>query len=398
MKVTDKLEVSVKREQNLGEADPTYPTQTTLAATYQVNNWTKLFLTQRLASAAIRPIGDLAQTGFAFSSARRETALGVESHFGKYTAVTGRYQLENGASGTDSFAVIGLQNRLPINKEFSLELGFERGFHLAGQGESFNSATLGFGWTPTEDFRANARYEFRDRGGLGQLFALGAAGRVGEGITTMARFQMSRSSFEGRSSSSLEGMAALAIRPLKSDRAGLLFSYTHRALEQQNANDAEMTTDQMDSLSTDGYFQATRNLELYARFALRFNSNSQPNLPLASSLTYLTQGRIQYRLTSRLDWAGEARLLFQPASKTQRSVYGTELGFWAIPDLRLGLGYNFTVAGEPGNTALAPAQRGFYFTISSKLSNLFDLFGTSRAGLQTSTSTSDQQDKKEEKR
>jgi uncharacterized repeat protein (TIGR01451 family) len=381
MKVTDKLEVSVKREQNLGEADPTYPTQTTLAATYQVNNWTKFFLTQRLASAVIKPIGDLAQTGFAFSSARRETAIGVESRFGKYTSVTGRYQLENGASGTDSFAVIGLQNRLPINKELSLELGFERGFHLAGQGESFNSATVGFGWTPTEDFRANARYEFRDRGGLGQLIALGAAGRLGDGITTMARFQISRSSFEGRSSSSLEGMAALAIRPLKSDRAGLLFSYTHRSLEQQNANDAEMTTDQTDSLSTDGYFQATRNLELYGRFALRFNSNSQPNLPLASSLTYLTQGRVQYRLTSRLDWAGEARLLFQPASGTQRSVYGTELGFWAIPDLRLGVGYNFTVAGEPGNSSLTPAQRGFYFTISSKLSNLFDLFGTSKAGL-----------------
>jgi uncharacterized repeat protein (TIGR01451 family) len=409
MKLTDKLEVSVKREQNLGDADPTYPTQTTLAATYQVNNWAKVFLTQRLASAPIKPIGDLAQTGFAFSNARRETAIGVESTFGKYTSVTGRYQLENGISGTDSFAVIGLQNRLPINKELSLELGFERGFHLAGNGDSYNSATLGFGWSPTEDFRANARYEFRDRGGLGQLIALGAAGRLGDGITTMARFQMSRASFEGRDSSSLEGMAALAIRPLKSDRAGLLFSYTHRSLEQQGLKDSEATQDQMDSLSTDGYFQATRNLELYARFALRFNADSQSGLPYASSLTYLTQGRIQYRLTSRFDWAGEARLLFQPASGTQRSVYGTELGFWAIPDLRLGVGYNFTLAGEPIGSSLTPARRGFYFTISSKLSNLFDLFGTSRAGLANSGGNSNersndhaaapaQQQKEEEKK
>ena len=407
MKVTDKLEVSVKREQNLGEADPTYPTQTTLAATYQYNNWTKFFLTQRLSSAPIKPIGDLAQTGFAFSNARRETAIGVESRFGKYTSVTGRYQLENGISGTDSFAVIGLQNSLPISKELSLELGFERGFHLAGNGDSYNSATLGFGWSPTEDFRANARYEFRDRGGLGQLIALGAAGRLSDGITTMARFQMSRASFEGRGSSSLEGMVALAIRPLKSDRAGLLFSYTHRALEQQGVKDSEATQDQMDSLSTDGYFQATRSLELYGRFALRFNANSQAGLPYASSLTYLTQGRIQYRLTSRFDWAGEARLLFQPASGTQRSVYGTELGFWAIPDLRLGVGYNFTLAGEPTGSSLTPARRGFYFTISSKLSNLFDLFGTSRAGLANSGSGDDhdhavaptrQQQKEEEKK
>jgi uncharacterized repeat protein (TIGR01451 family) len=386
MKVTDKLEVSVKREQNLGEADPTYPNQTTLAATYRLKNGTKFFLTQRLSSAIIKPIGDLSQTGFAFSNARRETALGVESQFGKYTNFTGRYQLENGISGTDSFAVIGLQNRLPVSKQLSLELGFERGFHLAGNGESFNSASIGFGWQPVADFRANARYEFRDRAGRGQLVAIGAAGRLSEGITTLARLQYSHSGFEGRDNTSLEGMMALAIRPLKSDRAGLLFSYTHRALTQDGAGDADEMSDRVDSLATDGYFQATKDVELYGRFALRFNANSQPGLPFASTLTYMTQGRVQYRLTSRLDWAGEARFLIQPSSGTSRSVYGTELGFWAMPDLRLGVGYNFTLAGEPNGISLMPARRGFYFTISSKLSNLFDLFGTSRAGLAGSSS------------
>jgi hypothetical protein len=53
-----------------------------------------------------------------------------------------------------------------------------------------------------------------------------------------------------------------------------------------------------------------------------------------------------------------------------------------LPDLRLGGGYNWTGAGEPNAGSLVAGRRGFYFTISSKLSNLFDLFGTSRAGLQ----------------
>jgi hypothetical protein len=52
-----------------------------------------------------------------------------------------------------------------------------------------------------------------------------------------------------------------------------------------------------------------------------------------------------------------------------------------MPDLRLGLGYNFTKAGEPGLDRAIPTRSGFYFTISSKLSNLFDLFGTSKNGL-----------------
>ncbi|HEY0004105.1 MAG TPA: hypothetical protein VGB17_04775 [Pyrinomonadaceae bacterium] len=381
MKLTDKLEVSVKREQNLGEADPTYPNQTTLAATYQVNQWAKLFLTQRLASAPIMPIGDFSNTGFASTGSRRETAFGVESRLGKYSSMTGRYQLENGINGTDSFAVIGLQNRLPVTPQLSLELGFERGFHLAGEGESFNSATVGFGWQPNEEFRANARYELRHRGGLGQVLALGAAGRLSEGITTLARFQMARTNFEGRGGSSIDAMAALAIRPLKTDRAGLLFSYTHRSLDQDGWQGRAPTSDRLDSLATDGYFQATKELELYGRAAVRLNANGQDGLAYVQTLTYLTQGRAQYRLSRRFDMAGEARMLFQPSSETWRSSYGTELGFWAIPDLRLGLGYNFTRAGEPGGWQMGQARRGFYFTISSKLSNLFNLFGTEQNGL-----------------
>jgi uncharacterized repeat protein (TIGR01451 family) len=385
VQVTDKLDVSIKREQNLGEADPTYPNQTTISANYKVSSWTKVFLTERLAAAAIMPIGDLSQTGFAGTNARRETALGIESRFGKYTSVVGRYQLENGASGADTFAVFGLQNRLPVMKGFSLEFGLERGFHMGGDGKSFNSATLGFGWTPNNSFKASARYEFRDRGGNGQLLAIGAAGRINEGITVLSRMRWSHSVFAGRDGSSMDGLAALAIRPLDSDRVGLLFSFNHRSLEQSSVAGLAATRDRLDTAATDGYYQATKRLELYGRLALRLSANGQPALPYVSTLTYLTQVRAQYRLTSRLDWAAETRLLLQHSSHTQRSVYGTELGFWAMPDLRAGIGYNFTRAGEPGLDRGIPRKQGVYFTISSKLSNLFDLFGTSKQGLATAS-------------
>lgn len=379
--LTEKLDVSIKREQNLGDPDPSYPNQTTIAANYKVNLWTKIFFTQRLASAPIVPIGDFSQTGFASTNARRETAIGVESRFGKYTSVVGRYQLENGVNGADGFAVFGLQNRLPVTKEFSLELGFERGFHLSGEGQSFNSATLGFGWTPNENFKASARYEFRDRGGNGQILSLGAAGKLSEGVTVLSRMRWSRHAFSGRDGSAIDGLAALAIRPLKTDRAGLLFSFNHRSLEQSILSGAPATRDRINTAAADGYFQATNRLELYGRFALRFVANGQADLPFVSTLTYLAQARVQYRLTSRVDWAGETRLILQPSTQSQRTIYGTELGFWAIPDLRLGLGYNFNSATDSAGVSPIPGRRGFYFAISSKLSNLFDLFGTSREGL-----------------
>ncbi len=213
----------------------------------------------------------------------------------------------------------------------------------------------------------------------------------------MARFQMSRSGFEGRDSSSLEATAALALRPLKSDRAGLLFSFTHRSLAQKNTDRFDDTSDSLYSISADAYYQLTRNVELYGRFALRLNADGQANMPYVSTLTYLTQGRVQYHLTRRLDWAGEARIIIQPSSGTERSIYGTELGFWALPDLRLGVGYNFTLANEPGGVNFIPVRRGFYFTITSKLSNLFDLFGTSRAGLSSTTGAAAQSSSTEEK-
>ncbi len=380
VQATDKLQFMAKREQNLGAADPTYPTQTTLGATYQISALTKLFFTQRLAAAPIVPIADFTANGFAGTQSRRETAFGVETRFGKYTSMTGRYQLENGINGTDSFAVIGLQNRLPINKKLSLELGFERGFHLLGPNESFNSGTVGFGWQPNEDFRASARYEYRDRGGVGQLFAVAAAGKLSEGITALSRFQFSRGSFEGRSTESTEGMAALAIRPISSDRSGLLFSYTHRSTT-QSLNALTPTRDRSDSLATDGYHQLTKRLELYGRVAMRFGANGQPELPYVSTLSFMTQARAQYLFARRFDWAVETRLLFQPSSGTSRSTYATELGYWVLPDLRLGGGYNFTSAKEPKGSDVLSGRRGFYFTVTSKLSNLFDLFGTSKAGL-----------------
>lgn len=389
----EKLELSVKREQNLSDSDPTYPTQTTLAADYELNTNAKLFFTQRLAAAPITPISDLSDTGFSALGSRRETAIGIESKIGRLGALNGRYQLENGISGTDSFAVIGLQNRLPLNKTVALEAGFERGFLLTGNGTSFNNANVGASYTPDEDFRATARYELRNRNGFAQLFSLGAAGCFGNNWTALARGQMTRGSFNGRSASSDNMTLATAYRPLDSDRYALLFSLNSRSMSQEGAlvNNVRqaLIRDRTTTLSTDGLWQPKRNTEVYGRFAFRFNGNGDGANSYASALTYIAQGRIQQRLTNYFDVAGEARWLAQRGSRTSRQSFGAELGFWLMPDLRLGGGYNFTRAMDLTNLNLSGTgnnfRSGFYFTVTSKFSNLFDLLGTSKKGLANET-------------
>jgi uncharacterized repeat protein (TIGR01451 family) len=379
---TEKLELSVKREQNLAEADPTFPDQTTIAARYRWSDSTSLFFTQRLASAPIIPISDTAQAGFSLTNSRRETAIGVETRLGKYTSVVSRYQLENGAGGTDSFAVIGLQNRLPVNKQFALDLGFEHGFHVSGAGSSFTAGALGLSYLPTKDLRTSARYELRNQqGGLGQILTLGAAGRVGDNVTTLARFQWARTHFAGRENESLLGTAAVAWRPLNSDSHAVLFSYTRRELSQSGFEGSAGSAERADILSADAFWQPLKDTELFGRFALKFGSDSRDGLLPAEALTYVSQLRVQRRLRRAFDVAAEARMISQPSTRTRRTSLGTEFGYWILPDIRLGFGYNFTAAAEPGGSA-APAQpRGWYFTVSTKLSSLFDLFGTSAEGL-----------------
>jgi hypothetical protein len=233
----------------------------------------------------------------------------------------------------------------------------------------------------------SARYELRNRNGFGQLFSIGAAGKI---ATTGRRLS------EGNCRERALTIAAVhrpfngraAYRPLASDKYALLLSYNHRETLQQgsfvnNVRQADLR-DRTDTLSGDGLYQATRDLEIYGRFALRFNANGNTLIAYASSLTYLAQIRAQEKLGDNFDIAAELRMLNQPDSNTFRRSAGAEIGYWIMPDLRFAAGYNFTRANKfnnifPDNNR--QFRSGFYFTVTTKLSNLFDLFGTARQGL-----------------
>jgi hypothetical protein len=125
-------------------------------------------------------------------------------------------------------------------------------------------------------------------------------------------------------------------------------------------------------------------LDFYGRLALRSGEDGGAGLARVSTLTYMLQARLQNRLSEQFDVAAEYRWLAQPVTGTRRTSLGTELGYWVLPDLRVGVGYNFTGVREPvGNLAAGPGKSGFYLTISSKLSNLFNLFGNSDKSLTT---------------
>lgn len=266
-------------------------------------------------------------------------------------------------------------------------MGYERAFHLKGEGESYNNFSVGANYLPNDSFRSSFRYELRNREGFGQVLSFGSAGEITPGWTALGRFQYGNISFNGQKNKVTDGQVAFALRPHDTDKYGLLFGYTHRSsFFTTNKANENPTQIKADVLSVDGFYQPTNKLELYGRFALKFSGDGNTALPYADNMTMLMQTRAQYRISRLFDIAAENRFLYQPSSGSQKNWFGTELGFWATPDLRFGGGYNFSRLQEPlgFNSNSIYNKNGFYFVISSKISRLFDLFGTKKDGLQDS--------------
>lgn len=384
---TDRIQVSARREQNLSEADPTYPTQTVLSGSYRLNNASRLFVTQRLSNAPIVPISDTSAPGFSISQSRREFNAGIETKALRDTSLVGGYRLEQGQDGNDGFAILGLTQKLKLNEAFALDAGYERAIHLTGKDakSGYNNLSFGATWQPRTNFVANSRYQYRDRDGSGHLFAAGFAGKPFENITALGRIQFARgSSFDRRAgdtagltdtrqTSGLYGSFGFAVRPVKSDRVAAFFNYQYRSLT-QGAGALE-TRERANTFSADAFYQAFSKVALFGKFAVKSGDTERPGLRSSPTLTYLWQARTEYLLAPRWDVALETRYLAQPATHTSRVGLAAELGLWVTPDVRFGGGYNFNRALEqPGRDVLGGQQRGFYLSITTKLERVFNFF------------------------
>lgn len=392
IKPIEKLEINIQREQNLTSAhDQSFPNQTTLGASWELNKWAKIFLTNRMGSAPIIPIADISSNGFAVTRGNNELSMGVESKLPwAGIGLNSRYQIENGVTSTDSYAVLGVNDKLAINKQFALDFGVERGFHIAGQQGSFTSGIMGVSYAPEDkDFKASARYELRERNGFGHILSVGATGKLTDSLTLMGQLRKSMLSYQGFGNSSqqslgqdqLIGRVSLAWRPLESDRTALLFNYDLRDYSRDipstgsNNLNFSLRAENIQQISTDGLVILTKKLELYGRFAWRHSGSVGLNLASASTDTYLYQGRLQNRFAKYFDFTIEGRGFGQFGIGGTRYSYGAEIGYWPITDFRIALGYNRRSVDD-FYSFFGQSRRGFYVSVSTKTSRFFNLFGT----------------------
>jgi len=369
-----RLEASVRREQNVGEADPTYPDQTLVGAKFEMTDTSRLFATQRFSSAAIVPISGAETSGLLSPTSTRETTIGVESRLRQNTSLTTRYRMDSGVNGTDSFAVVGVLTRVPVRPGLSIDWSLDNALHLAGSGRGYLGGSFGFSQLIDDKLRISARYELRHREIVEHGFTAGVVGRLTESTSALARYRISNFGAGTATSRLNDGQLALSVRPRKSDRVALLFSYDFGAVRPTMLTPGQTHQGRTDRVSADGLVDLGHGLNFYSRAA----KSLVPGFSEGRRHATFFQGRLQQSLFRRFDIAGEARWIRESANVPGALVTGAEFGTWLTRDFRIGLGYSAQGFANPGALLNSTAARGgLYLVISSRLSSIFDLMGES---------------------
>ncbi len=369
-KPTRRMSAMASREQNLGDADPTYPDQTVITGSYGLSAASRLFVTQRLSNKPIVPISGIAGAELLSPLSTRETVIGLHSSVSSHTDVTSRMQLDRGLSGTDAFALLGVTTRIPVRRGLGVDWAFNRAQRVHGTGSDYTSGSLGMAYMPGDHLRGSVTYELRSRETFGHALAAGLAGRLGGGVTALLNYHFTDAGVDATLGRDTQAMAAVAWRPETSDRYGLLFTWNTSNRSSLHAGEAIAPS--VSRLSTDGYFAPAKGLELHSRFA--FINAAGGNLA-GSTAQYLSQFRLQQRLQQFVDVATELRVGWRRNGARRRSVVGVEVGVWVLPDLRVGVGYRARALDPTWLRTDVNSSGGTYFVLTSRLAGLFNLLG-----------------------
>ncbi len=366
-----RFEAGIRREQNMGDADPTYPDQTMLSARYRVRSGAQLFVSQRWSDHPIIPMGGVEAAGLFSPLSTRETAIGFESRLHRLTTFTSRYQLDRGFNATQGAALLGVMTRLPVTRTWAFDVGLQRAVQIQGEGRGFTSAIGGIAFTP-EQWRTTVHYQYRSGQREASLVSAAVAGQVTPSISVSGHYRRDRTTFNNVTETRDEALAALALRPKQSDRVGLLFAWNHGDALSPAMAVRQTPNNRIDRLSLDGYYQVTSRLEFHQRVGLLRTHVGR----LGSTATLLSQSRLQYRLASRFDLAGELRLAKRFGTVDTGDMIGAaELAYWVSADLRAGIGYTTRPWTSFGPALITESDRGnVYVVLTSRLSSLFNLF------------------------
>ncbi|MGG6294635.1 TonB-dependent receptor [Leptolyngbya sp. AN02str] len=376
------------------EDDPIYPGRTALGLSWRFDEFTTLDLTQQFFYGGV--YGDNSVTSIGTTYSRQLT---------EDTTLTGRYAVVGGISGMMGQQMVGINHGVALAPGLRLRVGYERIAEdilletAAGQqfeqpyavGQSASalglssgeSYSIGLEYTDNPDFQASGRFERRTSpNGNNTVWTAAAVGRITPELTALLRFQQGNYAnplLTGRLGDTANLRLGLAYRNPRSDRFNALLSYRYRqnpSLIPDNIlqNSGNGTDDH--TFALEAIYAPSWRWEFYGKFALRHSNSYLANDLTVNNTIALGQGRVAYRLGYQWDIAGEARWIGQSETGFDEVGFATEVGYYATPDLRVGLGYSF---GRANDTDFGDrSEGGLYLNISFKVNELFGGFGRQR--------------------
>jgi hypothetical protein len=318
------LSLSLSHKQDIGGSDY-FISQGGL--NYKLNNQNRLYIREEYAKYE--------------DGTQNRILLGVESQVLKNTIVYNEYRLADGSAGYRNQQVMGLKNKFQITEGVTANIAGEYLSTLSGQKNKNEpdayAAAAGLEYLPKDDFKLTGRLEHRneiDGGKSSYLAEVAAAYKIHPDYSLLLRerYFLEKNGVDENHTSRF--LAGLAYRPLDSDRFNALSKIEYK-YSRQSVYLPGYTTDAF-IFSTEGVYQANRNLQLMGKYAGKLEQDDS-----FTSYTDLISARLLYDLSDRFDFGAEYRLLTSYLTNTILHGGSVEVGYRMMDQLWLSLGYSF---------------------------------------------------------
>ena len=267
--------------------------------------------------------------------------LGVESQILKNTTVYDEYRLADGSAGYRNQQVMGLKNKFQIMEGVTANIAGEYLSTLSGQKNKTEpdayAAAAGLEYLPKDDFKLTGRLEHRneiDGEKSSYLAEMGAAYKLSPDYSLLLRERYFLEKNAGNDNHTSRFFVGLAYRPLDNDRFNALSKIEYKYNRQYGSQPGDTTNALI--FSTEGVFQANRNLQLTGKYAGKLEQDD-----CFTSYTDLITARLVYDLSDRFDIGAEYRLLTSHLTETRLHGGSVEVGYRMMNQLWLSLGYSF---------------------------------------------------------
>jgi uncharacterized repeat protein (TIGR01451 family) len=267
--------------------------------------------------------------------------LGVESQILKNTTVYDEYRLADGSAGYRNQQVMGLKNKFQIMEGVTANIAGEYLSTLSGEKNKNEpdayAAALGLEYLPKDDFKITGRLEHRneiDGEKSSYLAEIGAAYKLHPDYSLLLRERYFLEKDAGNDNHTSRFFVGLAYRPLDNDRFNALSKIEYKYNRQYGSQPGDTTNALI--FSTEGVFQARRNLQLTGKYAGKLEQDD-----CFTSYTDLITARLVYDLSGRFDIGAEYRLLTSHLTNTLLHGGSVEIGYRMMDQLWLSLGYSF---------------------------------------------------------